>query len=479
MSAPAPEPRKIAVGTKLAHGVGSMAFAAKDAAFVNFVAFFYTQVVGLSGSLYGVAAFIGQLSDAITDPIFGTVSDNARSRWGRRHPFMLASMLPLAVCFLLLFNPPQGWSGPALCAWLACVAVALRTFLTMFAIPHTAFGAELSGDYEERSLIVSYRTLLGWIAGIALPAIALTFFFSQSVGGTDGRLVRANYWTYAWVSFAVVIVAIAWTTFFTRKEIPHLPEGGPRRKLRLLDPARDVIDALQHRNFRCVFVALIFAGASAGVAVTLGYYANTYFWEFSSQQIAAIMLSSVIGVAVAFGTLRPLSRRFEKKHLFIGAILVMIANGCWFIGARLLDLLPANGAPILFWLAILNQIVLSASVMLQQTIGPSLVADIGDEHEAATGERRDGVFFAAMGFSMKIPTGIGQLAGGILIDLVGLQSGVEPGEVPGGVLFNLGLAAGPLVALSFLIPVWVLGGYDLDRERHAALRESLGSARAS
>ncbi len=471
--------RRIRVGTKIAHGVGSMAFAAKDAAFVNFVAFFYTQVAGLSGTLYGVAAFIGQLSDAISDPIVGTLADNVRSRWGRWHPFMVASMVPLAICFLLLFNPPEGWGGVALCAWLACIAVALRTFLTMFAIPHTAFGAELSEDYEERSLIVSYRTLLGWLAGVALPAVALALVFSRGETGADGRLAAGNYDTYAWMSAAVVMVAISWTTFFTRKEIPHLPAPGAKRELRLLDPLRDVLSALENRNFRRVFITLLFVGASSGVAVTLGYYANTYFWEFSSEQIAGIMASSVLGVSLAFALLRPLVTRFEKKHIFIGAMLVMVANGCWWIGGRLLGVLPPNGTPVLFSLAILHQVILSCSVMIQQTAGPSIVADIVDEHEVETGQRREGVFFAAMGFSTKIPTGLGQLVGGILIDVVGLGTGLQPGEVPGDVLFNLGLVGGPLVSLSFLVPALLLRRYDLDRSRHAELRASLEGSPAS
>jgi Na+/melibiose symporter-like transporter len=164
-----PPERSIDLRTRLAYGVGTATFAAKDAAFINFVPFFYTQVVGMSGSLYGATAFVGQLSDAITDPIFGTLSDNARSRWGRRHPFMAAAILPLALCFLFLFAPPRGLSQLGLFVWVAVVVVALRTFLTMFIIPHTALGAELSTDYEQRSLIVSYRTALGWIAGITLP----------------------------------------------------------------------------------------------------------------------------------------------------------------------------------------------------------------------------------------------------------------------------------------------------------------------
>jgi Na+/melibiose symporter-like transporter len=389
---------------------------------------------------------------------------------------MVASIVPLALCFLLLFNPPEGWSGIALCLWLACTAIALRTFLTMFAIPHTAFGAELSEDYEERSLIVSYRTLLGWIAVVGLPAIGLTFFFSRGSDGTDGRLFAANYSDYGLMSALVVVVAIVVTTAFTRKEIPHLPAPGPRRQLRLLDPARDVRSALENRNFRRVFIALLFVGASSGVAVTLGYYANTYFWEFSSVEIAAIVSSSVAGVGLAFVLLRPIVRHFEKKHIFIAALVVLIVNGIWWIGGRLIGVLPANGSAVLLYLAILNQVIMAASVMILQTLGASLVADIVDEHEAATGERRDGVFFAAMGFSMKIPTGLGQLAGGILIDVVGLGSGLEPGEVPGDVLWNLGLVAGPLISLSFLIPVALLRSYDLDRARHAALRASLDAA---
>ncbi len=463
----------LGVGTKIAHGIGAMAFAAKDAAVVNFVPFFYTQVAGLSGTLYGWAAFAGQLSDAITDPIFGTLSDNHRSRWGRRHPFMVAAMLPLAVCFFLLFNPPLGWSGWALCGWLALVLIALRTMVTMFAIPHTALGAELSRDYEERSLIVSYRTLLGWLAGVALPALALGFVFARGDGEGDGRLLRDNYWAYAWMSAFLVVVAISITVWFTRRSIPHLPVPGERRRLRLLDPLRDVRDALRNRNFRQLFGALVFFGSISGVTVTLGYYANTYFWEFSSQQIALIMSSSIVGVGVGFAVLRPLVTRFEKRTILLGATFLLIGNGIWWIGGRLVGVLPPNGDPLLLPLAIANTVILSGAVMVVQTMGASVVADMVDEHEVETGLRRDGVFFAAMGFSLKIPTGFGQLAGGILIDAVGLQTGLQPGEVPADVLWKLGLVAGPLASLCFLAPTVFISRYRLDRARHSELQRIL------
>ena len=125
------------------------------------------------------------------------------------------------------------------------------------------------------------------------------------------------------------------------------------------------------------------------------------------------------------------------------------------------------------WWLILNSIVLSGSAMMIQTLGASIVADIVDEHEVETGERSEGVFFAAMGFSMKIPTGIGQLVGGILYDVIGLEPGLQPGEVAPDVLFQLGLIAGPVMSLTFLIPGLILTRYRLDRVRHAALRAIL------
>jgi Na+/melibiose symporter-like transporter len=464
------------VGTKLAHGVGSMAFAAKDAAVVNFVPFFYTQVVGLSGTLYGAAAFIGQLSDAISDPVVGTISDNHRSRFGRRHPFMAFAALPVALCFLFLFSPPAlpQWG---LFLWLALGFVALRTTLTFFAIPHTALGAELSSDYEERSLIVSYRTMLGWVAGVALPFVGLYFLFARGgtgdEGAVDGRLVYANYTDYAVISAAVALFAIATTVWFTRKQIPSLPHGGPKRKLRWTEPIHDVAHALQNGNFRWVFTALIFVGASTGVSVTLGFYTNTYFFEFTSQQIGYFGLFNIVPIATGFALLRPLVKSFEKTTIFTGALAVMIVNGLWWIPGRLLDYLPPNGDPRLFYLALVHSFFLVSSVMILQTIGAAIVADIVDEHEVDTGERMDGVFFAAMGFSMKVPTGLGQFLGGAIIQFAGLAAGAQPGEVPADVLFKLGVIAGPIISLSFIVPGLLLKRFDLSRERHEELREIL------
>ena len=100
--------RSVTLPTRLLYGTGSVADGVKNTTFNTFLLFFYTQVVGLSGSMAGAAIFIALLIDAVTDPLLGSISDNARSRWGRRHPFIYASALPMALCFIGLFNPPRG-----------------------------------------------------------------------------------------------------------------------------------------------------------------------------------------------------------------------------------------------------------------------------------------------------------------------------------------------------------------------------------
>ena len=149
--------RTLTAVEKWSYAVGNMPFSVKDAAFVNFVVFYYTQVQGLSGSLAGLAMFIAMVSDAINDPIVGSWSDTFKSRWGRRHPLILGGGLPMALMFLALFAPPDGMGEIGIFLWLTIVSILLRTFLTIYFIPYSAMGAELSGDYDERTVIAKAR----------------------------------------------------------------------------------------------------------------------------------------------------------------------------------------------------------------------------------------------------------------------------------------------------------------------------------
>jgi glycoside/pentoside/hexuronide:cation symporter, GPH family len=498
--------RKLSTGTLVGYGSGAVAVAAKDAAVVHFLAFYYSQVVGLPAWLYGLSAFVAQAVDAFADPVLGTLSDNTRSRFGRRHPWMLASAVPIGVGFLLLFAPPSeppdwpifAWMARtwdalgsaisflslpsatpahwAVFCWIALVQTGLRSLLSVFAIPHNALGAELSTDYEERTRIVSYRTLLAFIVGILLPAGAYALVF-RKIGESDGRLVAANYEVYAWASAIAATLAVVIACATTWKLIPELPEARERRKLDVLDPLRDVIQALRNRNFRWIFLATVAIGASTGVTTILGTYTWAYFWEFSTVQAGALTLFSLAPTFLAFALLRPLGARFEKKRITLWCMAIFIANALWWYGGRLLGLLPVNGTGTIFALAFVHQFVVVAAVVIWSTMSPSMIADVADEHEVATGERKEGVFFAALAFAIKVPTGLGNALGGLLVYWVGLPALAQPGTIEPDAVFRLGLAAGPIVAASYLVPLWLFTRFSLTRERHAELRATLDGRR--
>lgn len=148
----------VAFRTKFFFGLGASADNAISWIFNVLGFLYYQQILGLPGSLAGIAVAIAIFVDAISDPVIGSISDRFKSKYGRRHPFIFAAPIPLAMCIFLIFNPPEAIvaSETILFVWFLTFTVILRTFQTIFAIPLLALGAELSDDYFERSKIMFY-----------------------------------------------------------------------------------------------------------------------------------------------------------------------------------------------------------------------------------------------------------------------------------------------------------------------------------
>ena len=131
---------------RLAFGLGAVAPGVASVGFEFFLLIYYSQVVGLDARLVGLAILTALVCDAISDPIVGYWSDNFRSRWGRRHPMMYASAIPVALSFFLLWSPPEGASQSVLFWYLLVLAVTVRTALTFYRTPSSALTPELTND---------------------------------------------------------------------------------------------------------------------------------------------------------------------------------------------------------------------------------------------------------------------------------------------------------------------------------------------
>jgi Na+/melibiose symporter-like transporter len=459
---------------KWTYATGNVPFAVKDAAFANFVVFYYTQVQGLSGTLAGLAMFIALTWDAISDPVVGSWSDTFRSRWGRRHPLLIAGGLPTALLFMALFSPPEGLGELGIFMWLLGVSLLLRTFLTIYFIPYTAMGAELSTDYDERTTIAKARITVAWLAGMALPAIAYAVFF-QPIDGVDGRLVHGNYWRYGVLSALVALITVLACVWGTRSVIPRLPIARPGQVFSWQNPIKDFLLAATNRNFRLALGANLAFGMSAGVHTTLALYLGTYFWELSSDQLAGLVVPTALATLAAFLTLSHLGVRFDKPVLLTCASLVLALNAIWFVGARLLGLLPDNGHSMIYWLLWLNTFIGVLMIVSIQVLGASFAADVLDELEDTTGQRQEGVVFAAQAFVLKATTGAGALLAGVVIDLSGIQSNVAPGDVPQSTLQSIGLFSLIMIAALALLACLFNSRLRLGRDSHATVRARLVS----
>ena len=174
----ASNPHKLPLRLKTAYGFGSVAFGVKNNGFDYFLLLFYSQVVGLDAHLVGIAITTALVFDALSDPVVGYWSDNLRSRWGRRHPFMYAALIPVSLSYFLLWNPPTDWDEQSLFWYLLVLAVIIRTFITLYETPSSALAAELTDDYQERSSLLSFRYYFGWTGGNTMTVMMFFFHFS-------------------------------------------------------------------------------------------------------------------------------------------------------------------------------------------------------------------------------------------------------------------------------------------------------------
>ena len=423
---------------KWSYAIGNMPFSVKDAAFVNFVVFYYTQVLGLSGTLTGLAMFIALTWDAISDPIVGSWSDTLRTRWGRRHPLLVAGGVPTALLFLALFHPPESLGQTGIFAWLLGVSILLRTFLTIYFIPYSAMGAELSTDYDERTVIAKARVTMGWLIGMVLPAIGFVLIF-QAGAGVDGRLVRANYVQYGVLSALLAGVTASICVWGTRSVIPRLPQRGKHEPpFSLLRPFADMRMAFSNRKFLLATCAGLSFGIASGVHTALSLYIGTYFWELSTDQLAGMVVPTFIATMLAFSLLARIGQRMEKPKMLLAACILLGLTILVSLGARLFGLLPPNGHALVYGWVLTSTGVAVFAVVTLHVVTVSLTADLLDEQELATGRRQEGVFFAAGAFLLKAASGLGAMLAGAVIDIVGLAPGLEPGSVAPAVLQQLG-----------------------------------------
>jgi len=410
---------------------------------------FATDVLGMSAAVMGMILFLGRgIWDSIADPIAGYLSDRTRTRLGRRRPWLLASAIPLGVTFVLLWATPRDASPTMVIVWMSVMVVAFYSASTVLIIPHTALGAELTDSYHDRTRIFGGRHL-GWTVG-SFAAIAGFVALDRSLD------VRTTVFWLAVGAGVVTSVLILWTVWRLR-ERPEFQGRGPEHPYRAF---RDV-----WRNPHARLLLLVFGIESLGAA-TIGVltpYVAQYVVgraDIAPAVIAAYMVASFVFVPVWL----PLSRRFGKKALWLASMLLTaVSFGSMFF--------LSEGALVLMTvLAIAAGTAASCGAMM----GPSIQADVIDWDEHATGERKEGAYFAAWNFVFKVATGLTQALTGFVLTFSGYLPNVE--QTPTVKVTILALY-GLFPMACYLIGSLLFARFTLDEAGYARIRSDLDARR--
>lgn len=474
-TAAAAHARRLSLPTKLFYGFGSVAFGVKDNGFSYFLAFFYAQVVGLPAQTVGFAIMLALILDAFIDPIVGQLSDNTRSKWGRRHPWMYAAAIPVAVSYVLIWNPPTDWSQPMQVVYLVAVAVLIRSFISCYEIPSAALAAELTTEYDERTRLLSYRYLFGWIGGLAMYGLALFVFFKQTPQYAVGQLNPEGYANYGLFAGGLMLFAILLTSIGTHRQIPYLRDP-PHERVTMARLARELVGTLRNRNFAFILLSAFFLYAGIGLGFAINLYFSTYFWEFSAAEIGLFAFSSLTAAILAFLIAPRLAARFEKKSVALLLIPLALLVAVAPIALRLVGAFPSNESPVIFATIFVINIFAVGLGIIANILFSSMIADVVEDEELKSGRRQEGVFFAAIAFAAKSTTGLGIFASGLIIAAIGFPTGAAPGGVDLDVIRNLGQVYIPTQLVLYGTATALLTGYGISRSSHADTLRKLAAA---
>lgn len=476
MLRPSPSDKQIPTRVKTAWGVGAIADGCKNAGFDVFLGLYYVTVLGLPGTMSGLALLVALLFDAVTDPLVGSLSDNFRSRWGRRHPFMLSAAVPMALCFFLLFSPPGGLCEGQLFAWLLFFSVGTRLSLTLYKVPADALGPEMTDHYDERTTLTAFRWAMGLGGGIVLQVAGWLFFFEDRTTVAEGRLDLDNFPAFGVFVAVAVATSILIGTFGTRSVIPALraPEATARFSAhRFLEGLRA---AFASHSLRILLGAAVISQTAVGVTEVLSVYMSTWFWAFDSDQMAILAGTTVVPVVIGVLVARRLTLLIgDKRKTFIRLILALIVWAPLAVLARLFDLAPENGTTGILVFVIGHTAVIMLLAVQIAILSSSMIMDVTDEVALVSGERHEGVVMSSVSFAGKCTSGLGNFVGLAALQWIGFPSGDAAAieAVPKDAILSLGLLAGPGLIVFYIAAVVLVSRLRLTRERYDEIQAEL------
>jgi len=490
---------KVPFAAKAAYGFGGVNDIFGHWLYPNVSGPVFTMYLGLAPNLVGTVLMVARLFDAFTDPLFGWLSDNTRSRWGRRRPYILFGSIAAGIALPCLFLASRQWDASApwmhnRLFWFMLASTFLYApIISLYNMPYGSLGSELTPNYHERTSVMAFKAIIQKISGIYL-AFAWWFanrpLFNETATGKPNVLLGMQ-WAAAFAGLLMIVAGFA--NFFCVQERYYAKAA--------LQPKTHFWATLRETFRSRPFIVLLAIGVVYVVPTTmiggLSQFVGTYYSFHGDQSVMSYFyLWGSVGY-FAFGVMGVFAASWIAKHhgkrkallftlttgiLVFGSSWWMYRSGTfedkwwvWHFYGHSWPLIRLNGNG---WLIVLNTALTGFSSTGLWVVLPSMCVDVVDDDETRSGQRREGAFTSWYSWVSKAGMALSLGLANYLLEAVGYRQSLGSDQTPDTIWWMRFLfAAIPIVAL--VIAAGLLALYPLTQERMHAIRRELEARRGT
>lgn len=460
---------KVPFGQKLAFGFGMLANQMFPAALGVFLVVL-VQDLGFPPLAWGFIFFAPRVYDAITDPIMGFISDNTRSRWGRRRQYVFIGGLILGISYIAMWQLYRENSLEFNFTYFMLCSILFYTGLTIFSVPYVAMGYEMSDDFHERTSIMAVAQFIGQWAWVIAPWFWVILYDPQWFPNADSGVRALSIWVAIPCTLLAIIPAIFIKEPSTLNRTDFLPINIGSVGKSLVEICRTSYEAFAIPQFRKLAIATFLVFNSFNIIASFTFFIIVHYLFQGNAASAGVWpaLHGCVGALITTFFVIPIvaavSKRIGKKWTFI------LSQAISIVGYLLFWFLFVPGKPYLFLFALpLHSFGIGGLFTLMM----SMTADVCDIDELNTGKRREGVLGAVYWWMVKFGNAFAGLLGGMILWFVGFNpDSVSEAAMTGIRVFYVFLPIAGVIGA-----IWVMWNYDITEEKAMENRRLLDSRR--
>ena len=415
--------KNLKLSTKLFYGIGGLGYSSMSQTLNSFIMFFSTAVMGISGSLVGIAIAISSLWDGVSDPLIGHLSDNTKNKFfGKRLGFMFFGIFIIAFLNICIWSMPSSMPEMAKFFWLLFGMLAIESANTCFGTPYAALAIDIAPDYNEQSKVQGFKTVFN-IIGMILPSILMYFFMSSISISIQTGYTQQGYVNIAYINSALLIIFGLITIFSTLRYVRKnniYNYNEPKQKFEFRKLMTGYINVLKQKDFRSVILGYSFATIASAFLTSVGMHLFTYCYHFSSSQISFVLIALFGGAIASQPMWVYLSKRMEKKRALIISLSLIIFG----IFMTVVTFLFREYVPnqIMFYIAIICLVFCGVGAGAMYSLPFSMYADVVALEQVKTGVNNAGAYTGFFTFTYNLANSIALLIIGFLLDIIKFDS---------------------------------------------------------